>query len=503
MADWYVSSTAYAAIPTFTASHAYSVGDIIRPTSPTAVTRHPQRCTTAGTSGGTEPSWNASNNGTTSTGTATFTNVAGQSAYGWSAPAGALASISWASSHNITAGDRVFVSSDHVETNLQSNYNMYGSPGSASILMLSVNKAGSVPPVAADLQSGASISVNSSPFQFEAQCPMFWQGFTFTQSANGQILFNASGQKPNYLKNCALVFSNASGGSLAANDPTRLTLDNTTLQVASTAFKIDSPYPLDLNWINTPSLFQGATLPSSFINNDQLHTLQNIIFRGVDLSALTGTLVAATNFSGGSKVLFEGCKINSSATRYGTPGNSSAPLDEVEFVNCYDSTSIFSERYVPAGKVTTDTSTYMTGGATDDVGNFSHKMVSNSICDAFMPLESFWFDVENTATGSSKTATVELVSSASLNNTDIKLQLEYQGTSGSSVTTIVESLTTVLDASAAVTTSTASWNSPPSTPVYQKLQITFTPQQAGRVRARVILAKASKTLWVNPQVTIT
>ncbi|MHC1947306.1 hypothetical protein IF803_23275 [Bradyrhizobium sp. UFLA06-06] len=95
-------------------------------------------------------------------------------------------------------------------------------------------------------------------------------------------------------------------------------------------------------------------------------------------------------------------------------------------------------------------------------------------------------------------------SSSSLNNTDIKLQLEYQGTSGgSSVATIVERNANVLTASAALTSSSVTWSNPPSTPVYQKLQISFTPQKAGRLRGRVMLGKASMTVWVNPQIGIT
>ena len=49
------------------------------------------------------------------------------------------------------------------------------------------------------------------------------------------------------------------------------------------------------------------------------------------------------------------------------------------------------------------------------------------------PLLGFWLDVEQQAVGSSKTATVEIISSASLNNDEISLLLEYQGTAGSSL----------------------------------------------------------------------
>lgn len=54
---------------TFLVSHAYSVGDMVIPTTPNG---HLYRCTTGGTSS-TEPSWNTGAGGTTVSGGATFT----------------------------------------------------------------------------------------------------------------------------------------------------------------------------------------------------------------------------------------------------------------------------------------------------------------------------------------------------------------------------------------------------------------------------------------------
>jgi len=509
VADVYVSSVAYAAIPAYQTNHAYSVGDIIRPTAATGTAQYPQRCTTSGTSGGTEPTWSNAQNGTTSTNGTVFTNVGGQSTYGWAAACGTVASISYQnapSSKNISAGDRVFVSSDHTETNVASNYRMSNSANSLGSVnkIISVNRAGSVPPVAADEQSGAAISVNST-LTFDAMCTTYWQGFTFTQSSANAIQYNSNGRGQLTFKNCAIVISSsnssvthttASGG--------RVIFDNTTLQFGHASQHIRCRYGFDFQWVNTASAIQGATLPTTlFLNDDTLAAQFVGAVRGVDLSALTGTIVGSQTSGGtyGTKMLFEGCKFNASSTRYGGSSSASPPNEDVEFVNCYDGTNIFSEKYSPAGTLTTDTTTYMTGGAADDVGSFSHKLVSTANCEYTYPFESFWLDIENTATGSSKTATVELVSSASLNNVDIKLILYYEGTSGSPVQSVVES-SSVLSASSALASSSASWNSPPSTPVYQKLTVTFTPQHAGRVRAKIQLSKTSKTVWVNPQITL-
>lgn len=223
--------------------------------------------------------------------------------------------------------------------------------------------------------------------------------------------------------------------------------------------------------------------------------------RGVDLSAITTTLVINSNC--GTKYLFDSCRIAPGVVRYNIGGILNT-RDLVELINCYDGTNIINESYQPAGSVVTERTITLSGGATDDVGTFSHKLVSNTNIDKYVqPLVGFWMDVENTAVGSSKTATVEIISSLTLNNDDISLLLEYQGTSGSSVASFANTLpATVLTTNAAVTSSTATWNSSPATPVKQKLVVTFTPQVAGRVRGQVRLGRASTTAYINPLITI-
>jgi hypothetical protein len=120
-----------------------------------------------------------------------------------------------------------------------------------------------------------------------------------------------------------------------------------------------------------------------------------------------------------------------------------------------------------------------------------------------MPLEGFPIDVWNTTTGVSKTATVEIISSGTLTNAEISLQVEYLGSASSCLSSFGDSyVATDITTAASVTTSTATWNSSPATPVKQKLQVTFTPQKAGPVRGIVSLRKASATVYVDPVMTI-
>jgi len=55
---------------TWVAATAYTVGDVVKAST---YNSHSYKCTTAGTSGGTEPTWGTTNGGTTSDNTATWT----------------------------------------------------------------------------------------------------------------------------------------------------------------------------------------------------------------------------------------------------------------------------------------------------------------------------------------------------------------------------------------------------------------------------------------------
>lgn len=509
MADWYVSSAAYAALAAFASSHPYNVGDIVVPTSPALKAKWVFRCTTAGTSG-TEPAWPTANNATVTTSGATFTNVTGQSTYGWGAAAGDICTLNGSvGAFRFAAGDRMFVSSDHSET--QTSSPVWGNNGATASFtggqVLSVSRAGSVPPIAADLLAGATCFASATNGFIDAAFPLYHYGITYQCSGNSGLFINSSGFKGHYFDACQLYLSGAATtAKICNNAATRTVLNNTTLRFSHISQSvIISSGPWELIWQNTASALAGAIFPgTTLFSSGSNATTLSVTMRGVDISALTAVLALNGGDRGPLKVLLDSCKIASGVTRY---NNSSVTThdDIIELVNCYNGTNFISECYQPSGAVTTEFTITLTGGATDDVGTFSHKMVSNANVDKLVaPLSGFWMDIENTAVGSSKTATVEIISSTSLNNDEISLLLEYQGTSSSSLASLGSSLpTTVLTAAAAVTTSTATWNSSPSTPVKQKLQVTFTPQVAGRVRGQVRLGKASATVYVNPVITVT
>jgi len=352
--------------------------------------------------------------------------------------------------------------------------------------------------------SGATIICSGTSLTFFAESPCFYNGITwqYTGTTTGFNVNVSSSSKTQYFSNCVMWLNTASTVVMfQPNSPYKVTLENTSLKFGSANQRIFTNaatiWQADIAWYG--GSVQGTAPTTLFVPSA---TAGVVTVRGVDMSPVTGTLVA-NGGADGSKYLFDSCKIASGVVRYSTTSVANC-YDEVELINCYDGTNIISERHHPAGDVTTETTITLSGGATDDVGTYSHKMVSTANCDKYVnPLCGFWLDIENTATGSSKTATVEIISSATLNNDDISLYLQYEGTSGSSIASFVSSLpATVLTTASAVTSSTATWNSSPATPQRQKLQVTFTAQHAGRVRGQVRLGKASTTVYIDPRIVI-
>jgi hypothetical protein len=187
-------------------------------------------------------------------------------------------------------------------------------------------------------------------------------------------------------------------------------------------------------------------------------------------------------------------------------GSASNRNIKVDFINCDSgATGYRNEWHREQGDITTETTITRASGATDGVQAVSWKAISgaSSVMSPLLPLEFPPISQWNSLTGSSHTATIEIISSATLNNDDIWVDLEYLGSSASPLGSAVNStIATRLTANAACPTSSKTWNSSPSTPQKQYLQVTFTPQMAGLVVARVKLAKASATVYVDPLITI-
>lgn len=511
MPDWYCGSVQHAAIAQFAISTAYSVGNIVRQLAAPAVgNERAFRCTTAGTSGGTEPSWSLTKGSTTSTGTAVFTEVTGNSTYGWAAAAARIDRLAaWALN-----GDTAFIASNHDETRA-ATLTVASTNPAIFVRYISVDPAGSVPPVAADYLRGAAVRVTGANEIRFINGNGFYFGIDFYagSATDGGIISlgvtSNTGASNHELYDCSLnLIGTGSGGLINIGNTIgytagcRTLFDNVKVSFAATGQSIRLG-PGVFDWRNTSGAITGATFPTSLFTGSTGSATGAGTFTvdGVDLNAITGTLVAALPVP--FIVNFANCRINASATLAAAPTVVGAA---VNMAVCDDGATGYKQaRQTYAGKLTQEATIVRTGGASDGVAAISHKIVTNANTKRHTPFEGFPLAIWNTATGVSKTLTVELVNDGvTLTNNDFFIEVEYLGNASYPMASMVSSApATPLTAASNLPSSVEAWNTTGlASPVKQYASVSFTPQLAGLVRVRVFVTKASQTLYYCPKVTI-
>lgn len=158
------------------------------------------------------------------------------------------------------------------------------------------------------------------------------------------------------------------------------------------------------------------------------------------------------------------------------------------------------------GTVVSETVIVRSGGASDGTTPLSWKMVTTSLAypQAMASPEIAWW---NEVTGSAVTVTVEIVhdsqgsgSGGRLLDNECWLEVSYPGTSGEPLGVLItDAVASVIATPAAQTDSTETWTTTGlGSPVKQKLAVTFTPQEKGWFIARVMVAKPTATVYVDP-----
>lgn len=234
-------------------------------------------------------------------------------------------------------------------------------------------------------------------------------------------------------------------------------------------------------------------------------TSGRLVADGLDFSNLGSTVCL---FRGGSnpvssgKCVLRNCKLPASWSGSLMTAAVNAPGQRYEMWNCDSGDTnyrIWIEDY--AGSVKHSSAIYKDAFS----GGTKHSFVFASSANAkypLIPLEGPELFADNSTTGSSVTATVEIVTDGvTLKDDECWLEVMYMGTSGVPLGTwIRDSKTDVLATAANQATSTESWTTTGlSSPTKQKLSVTFTPQEAGHIIGRVMLAKASTTVYVDPE----
>lgn len=510
MASWYVGSTKWTAVTAWAASTAYSVGDLRRQlAAPSVGNERVFRCTTAGTSGASEPTWILTVGSTTNDGSAVWTEVTGNSTYGWTA-AHARLSNAFASGWG-AAGDTFYVSNNHAET--QSVALSLFSPGTAASLcrVLCVTDT-ATPPTA--LNTTASVTTTGASL-------IIFYGFAYyygiifncgTGSTSTSISCTTTSSWWMRFESCSLRIINT-GSSSAINFGTASTsVDdgsvewvNTTLQFSNAGQRVANR--CRLIWSNTLSAILGTVPTTLFIHPGGNGEATEV--RGVDLSAIgSGGSLAAINSASPAVFRFIDCKLGSSVSvTSGSATGQGGAL--VTLVNCDSAdTNYRYHKQGYQGTITQETTIVKTSpaGASDGTTTVSRKMVTTANSKFESPLVSDPIEIWN-ETLSSITVTIPVITdNVTLTDAEAWIEVEYLGTSGFPISSCIKDRAADVLATPAnqTTDGSSTWTTTGlTTPVKQSLAVTFTPAEKGIIRIRVNLAKASTTMYFDPLAVVT
>jgi hypothetical protein len=466
-------------------------------------------CTTAGAMGAGEPSWLNDTAGTTqadNTVTWTCLGVVGNWT-GWLTPCpriNILTATGWVSNNSISGKSDIYVASEHAEA--QATAYGFSLPlgklaGTALVgRVLCVTKS-TVPPVSANLTTGASITVTGNNSITGPGGNYYMQGLSISAGSGATfatfVLGPTSGVSA-YYKNCALVRAGTLSTQIVLGVQSSVAiLDNTTVQfgVAADSIRIDNNSRV--MWRNTTGVIAGSIIPTTLLAS----TINGeLTMEALDLSAITGTLLnMAGSLSG--RIVLRNCKLNAGVA-IGSASVTEAAQPILDLIRCDSgATNYRHERWRFEGTQTVETTIVRTGGATDGTTPISWKIVTNANSLWNYPYEAMPMAIWNDTTATNRVVTVYGITAAGgLPNTDdVWIEVEYPGSASSPLATIATTTKAdTLAAGVAVASDGSTWGGGVTAFKLTTTLSTPQPQMKGPFLIVVKVAKPSTTFYIDP-----
>lgn len=402
------------------------------------------------------------------------------------------------------AGDTCYVSQVHADSTGSSQTWALAGTVAAPTRIIGVSDA-SEPPTA--VATGASVTTTANAILTKTGS-FYERGITY-------FIGTGTGSPGIINQNGAQVYEDCSFQTVATGnayvkfgestrtDLQKVTLKNVTFKFASTGARIN--IESEFRWEGGSILAGGATPVSLCYALPR--TISDALITGVDFSNLASTFSFFNNaITFAFHPIVRNCKLPA-----GWPSGSNGlfnaaptqPGVRAEMHNCDGGDTNYRLRIEDyAGTITTEIVVVCAGGSTDGATPYSLKLASTANANATCaPLDTPELPaVWSSVVGAPVTVTVDVLSDgANLTDGEIWLDVQYLGTSGFPLSIFAsDAKTDILAAPADQAVSTANWTTTGlTTPNKQKLSVTITPQEAGFIQARVVLAKASKTVYVD------
>ena len=410
--------------------------------------------------------------------------------YVWSGATGGGTGADWANAYVTlqaaaaakAAGDTFYVAHDHYQTQASSALTITF-PGTevAPNRVYCVDRAGSVPPVAADLRTTAiiettlvaAITINNSLAEA--------YGLNVRASSGGSagtLTLNGTAGRTQRWVNCAFRCNGGNSGNRILPGTTGASM--TIWENCSIYFTAAAQFLLASGkffWRNSPNAFAaGASLSNLMSGSNAVTT----VIEGVDLSAVaTGTNLVA-NSGTLQTVTFLNCKLASGYKMY-NPGTTAPGGPEIFILRCDSGGGAhMNERGNYMGAMYTETVIVRTGGASDGTTPVSWRVATNANTKWEIPFECLPITVWNETVGTPVTVTIEGVwgGGATPLNDEIWIDCEYRSVAGSPMVDRATSTKSSLAAGASLPAGSGTWGG--STTKFA-MSATMTPQAKGPI----------------------
>lgn len=507
--DGTVTWTTRGSSANWAASAAYNAGDrvISVNNSPTGAQPCVFECTTAGTSNTTEPSWTTTVGNTTTDNTVTWTTRAATT---WDNAHARIDRMDQVNAQTRpTAGDTIYVSKTYNQSLAAAwAWDNAGGTRLNPIRIICVDDTGDPSSPSTLATTGAITTTGNNSITWGTTHTYIYGLIMSSGSSTGvaSIIFGIS-TSSYVVEDCTLKLLGTSASSViqmsGGTSGGFTKFINTTVQFSNVSQGISFGAAGTQEWVKGSVVL--GTVPTNLFKS-----ICNGVFVGhaLDLSNVNTAILdldGSTNIPGTFDLY--GCKLHASAAL--TSGASLGSGGVVRLINC-DSGATNTNLYYDSGlgPLTEELTVIRTGGANDGATGFAWKIVSIATLPSFLyPFISLPISVWNNTTGSAKTATVEIIhdSVTALTDAQVWLEIEYLGSSAAPQYTVDDDRaanifsTPVDQPSSSVTWTTTGLTNPNK----QKLEVTFTPQLKGPLLARVYLAVPSKTIYVDPVITLT
>jgi len=407
-----------------------------------SVTASLQIVTTAGTIGSSVPSFSATAGTVTSDGaTVKWTSLGLASTFQyWKAP---LARFQTAFATSFAgAGATVYIGSDHAETQAAAMTVTLPTALTAITSTYCVDHTANLPPTSSNLATTAKITTTGANAMTLAgyQC-WYCYGVTFSCGSGAtNAVLNIGSTSNEYWRfdSCAFIKAGTTGtaSAITVNAANYIDFNNTTFTFGSTTDSLYFNGSL-IRWKNTASAIGGSTLPAILFNHQGGSATGIFVVEGVDLSAITGTLVPASPETV-QWFQFRNCKFGSGVTVAAIPtGALASSIVDVIFSDS-TGTTYQQQRWRYAGSSIPSTTVVRTGGASTNGTPISWKIATSANSVWLSPFEEPPTWLYNGTTGSNVTVTLYGIwfGSALPNNDQIWHDVEYMGSSGSPIASL-------------------------------------------------------------------